>query len=87
MRLQRLFHLFGARLEDIEQIPVTTFEIFEHVRQLLRGGFGIEAKNSVDDMIGPELIGCVEVTGLRRRFERPDDDPGRIRPQIQGLTI
>jgi hypothetical protein len=87
MWLQRLFHLLGARLEDIEQIPVTAFEIFEHVRQLLRCGFGIEAKNSVDDMIGPDLIGCVEVTGLRRRFERPDDDPGRIRPQIQGLTI
>jgi hypothetical protein len=82
MWLQRLFHLSGARLEDIEQVPVTTFEIFEHIRQLSRGSFGIEAKNSVDDMIGPDLIGWVEVTGLRRRFERPDDDPGRIRPQI-----
>lgn len=82
MWLQRLFHLSGARLEDIEQVPVTTFEIFEHVRQLPFGRFGIEAKNSVDDMIGPDLIGWVEVTGLRRRFERPDDDPCRIRPQI-----
>ena len=82
MWLQRLFHLSGARLEDIEQVPVTTFEIFEHVRQLSRGSFGIEAKNSVDDMIGPDLIGWVEVTGLRCRLERPDDDPGRIRPQI-----
>jgi len=25
---------FGSRLEDIEQVSVTTFEIFEHVAQL-----------------------------------------------------
>ena len=31
MRCKRLFHLFGARLEDIEQISVTAFKIFEHI--------------------------------------------------------
>ena|SRR5713226_229263 len=79
---QRLFHIRSARLEDIEQIPVTTFKIFEHVAQLLRSSFGIEAKNPVDDMIGPDLISWVEVSGFSRRFEGPDDDPGRIRAQI-----
>ena len=82
MRLERLFHLRRASLEEVEQIPVTTFEIFEHVCQLLRGSFGIEAKNPVDDMIGPDLIGWVEVSGFSRRFEGPDDDPRRIRAQI-----
>ncbi len=82
MRLERLFHLRGARLEDIEQIPVTTFEIFEHLAQLLRGSFGIEPKNPVDDMIGPDLVGWIEVSGFSRRFEGSDDDPGRIRAQI-----
>ena len=72
-----VFHFCGARLEDIEQIPVTTFEILEHLAQLLRGGFGIEPKNPVDDMIGPDLVGGIEVSGLSRRFEGPDDDPGR----------
>src|SRR6266850_956881 len=40
MRLERLFHLRGAGLEEIEQIPVTTLEIFEHIAQLPLGCFG-----------------------------------------------
>src|SRR5580658_10032957 len=82
VRCQRLLHIDGARLEDIEQVPVTTFEIFENVCQLLRGRFSIEPQNPVDDMIGSDLIGWVEVSGLSRRFEGPDDDPGRIRAKI-----
>ena len=31
MRLECLFHLRGARLENIEQISVTAFKIFKHV--------------------------------------------------------
>jgi hypothetical protein len=80
MRLQRLFHIRSARLEDVQQIPVTAFEIIEHVRQLSRGSFGIEPKNPVDDMIGPGLIGRVEVSGFS--LEGPDHDPGWIRAQI-----
>ena len=82
MRHERLFHLCGARLEDIEQVSVTPFEIVEHVAQLLRGSFGIEPKNPADDVVGPGLIGWVEVSGFSRRFEGSDDDPGRIRAQI-----
>jgi hypothetical protein len=40
-------------------ISVTTFEIFEHVAQLLRGSFGIEPKYSVDDVVRPSPIGWV----------------------------
>ena len=40
MRLERLFHLGGARLEDLEQVPVTAFEILEHFGQLPRGSPG-----------------------------------------------
>ena len=87
MRLERLFHLRSAGLEEIEQIPVTTFEIFEHVAQLLRGSFGIEPKYPVDNMIGPDLIGRVEVARLSRRLEGPDDDPSRVRAQIQDLAV
>jgi hypothetical protein len=81
MRLQRMFHIRGSRLEDIEQIPMTTLEIFEHFAQLLRGNFDIEPKNPADDMIGPDLVGWVEVAGFGRRFEGPDDNSGRIRAQ------
>ena len=87
VRRQRLFHIRSARLENIEQIPVTTIKIIEHVCQLLFSSLEIEAKNPVDDVIGPGLIGGVEVSGLSRRFEGPDDHPGRIRAQIQGLAI
>lgn len=81
MRLERLFHLSSARLEDVDQISVTTFEIVEHLVQLLRSSFGIEPKNSADDMVGPSLIGRIEVSGFSRRFEGSDDDSGRIRAQ------
>ena len=54
-------------------VPVTTFEILDHVAQLLRGSCCIELKNSADDMVGPSLIGWVEVSGFSRRFEGSDD--------------
>ena len=79
MRLQRHFHFCCARPEDLKQISVTTFEIFEHLSQLPGGSLGLEPQNSVDDMIGPDFVSCIEVAGLSRRLERPHDDPGRIR--------
>ena len=79
MWFERVFHLRRAGLEDLQQVPVTTFEIFEHIAQLLRRCFGIEPKNPVDDVVGPGLIGWIEVSGFSRRFEGSDDDPGRIR--------
>ncbi len=82
MRLERLFHVCRTRLEDIEQSPVTTFEILDHVAQLLRGSCCIELKNhvaqllrgsccielknSADKMVGPSLIGWVDVSGFSR---------------------
>src|SRR6266852_4214498 len=83
MRFERVFHLFGARLEDIEQISVTAIKIFEHIAQLMRGSFGIKSKNSADDMVGSDLVGGVEVPGFSRWLERSDDDSGGIRAQIQ----
>ena len=52
MRLQCLFHLDSTRLEDLEKVPVTTFEVFEHVRQLLFSSVRLEPQNPADDMIG-----------------------------------
>ena len=87
MWLERLLHLCGARFKNIEQIPVATLEVFEHLAQLLRGSFGIEPNNPADDMVGPSLIGWVQVSGFSRRFERSDDDSGGVRAQIQCLAI
>jgi hypothetical protein len=44
MRLQRPLHLDGAPLEDLEQVPMPTFEVLEHVGQLLLGGMGARPK-------------------------------------------
>lgn len=82
MRLQRLFHLCSARLEDLEQVAVATFEIFEHFGELARGNPVFELKDPADDMIGPGLVCRVEVSRLSRRFEGSDDDPGGIRTQM-----
>ena len=87
MWLERLFHLRRTRFEEIEQIPVATFEILEHIAELSRGCFGIKPKNPFDNMVGPDLVGWIEVAGLSRRFEGSDDDPGRIRAQIQVLAV
>ncbi len=87
MRLKRVLHLCGARFKNIEQVPVATCEVFEHLAQLLRGSFGIESKYPVNDMIGADFVGRVEVARLSRWFEGPDDDPGRIRAQIEALAI
>jgi hypothetical protein len=87
MWLERVLHLGGARFKNVEQVPVTTCEVFEHLAQLLRGSFGIEPKHPVNDMIGPDFVGRVEIARLSRRFERPDDDPGWIRAQIEALAI
>src|ERR1700716_106791 len=79
VRLKCLFHLRSARLEEIEQIPVTAFEIFEHITELPLGCVGTEPKHPVDNMIGPDLVGWIEVAGFSRRLEGSDDDSGRVR--------
>ena len=82
MWLERVFHFRGARLEDIDQIPVTAFEIVEHIAQLLLGGVGIEPNYPVDYMISPNLVGEIEVSGFSCWFEGSDDDPCGVRAQI-----
>ena len=62
-------------------------EIFEHIRQLYGRGVRIEPDDPVDDMVGARLVRRIEVARLDRRFERAHDDPGRIRAQIQRLSV
>ena len=87
VRCERVLHLGGAHFKDVEQVAVAACEIIKHLVQLLRGGDGIEPKHPLNDMIGSNPVGRIEIARLSRRFEGPDDDPGRIRPQIEALTI
>ena len=82
MRCESLFHLRGAAFEYIEKIAMPAFKIFEHVAQLLQAGFGIELKYPVYYVVGPGLIGWVEIPRFSRRLERTHDDPGGIWTQI-----
>src|SRR5207248_8010624 len=70
MRRQRILHVCGAPLENIEQVSMAAFKVFEDVGQLLLGSTGIEPKNPANDMVGPNLGGWIEVPGFSRRFER-----------------
>jgi hypothetical protein len=87
MWFERVLHLRGARLENVEQVPVSAPEVLKYLAQLLRGSFGIKPKHPANDMIGTDLVSRVEVARLSRRFEGPDDDPGRIWAQIEALAI
>ena len=87
MRRKRIFHFSGAGLEDIDQVPVAALEILEYFAQLLRSSIGTEPQNPADDMVGPDLVDRIEVSGFSRWFEGSDDDPRRIRTQIQNLAM
>jgi hypothetical protein len=77
-------HAAPARLP---QIPVPPLEGIEHVAQLLFGSLGIETKHSANNIIGPNLIGGVEISRFCCRFERSNENPCWIRAQIQALAI
>lgn len=87
MRLERLFHVRRARFEDLDQVSMAPLEVFENIRKLPLGIVAIEPNNTVDDMIGPGLVRWIEVPRLSRRLEGSDDDPRRIGPQIEVLTV
>src|SRR5256885_9432537 len=44
-------------------------------------------KNPADDMVGPGLVGWVEVSGFSRRFEGSHHDPGGIWTQVPDLSV
>src|SRR5437763_1916755 len=48
MRRERVFHLGGTRLENVQQVPMPAFEILQDVAQLPGGRVGIEPENPVD---------------------------------------
>ena len=87
MRCEGILHLGGAGFKNIEQVAVPAFEVLKHLVQKPRGVLGVEPKHPVDNMIGTDLVGRIEVPWLSRRLEGPDYDPGRIRAQIKALTV
>jgi hypothetical protein len=58
-------------------------EVLKHLAQLLRGRLGIKPEHPANDMIGTDLVGRIEVSGLSRWLEGPYDDPRRVRAKVQ----
>ena len=82
VRHQRLFHVSGARLEDLEKIAMTPVEVFQNFGQMMHRNACLKAKHPVDDVVGSGLVRGVEISWFCRRLKRSDDDPGRIWPEI-----
>ena len=81
------FHLFCAGFELGQQVAMPALEILQNLPQLRRCVFRAQGQNAVNDMVGPGLVGGVQVARLGGRLERPHDDPGRIGPQIERLPV
>jgi hypothetical protein len=80
-------HFVGAGLELSKQIGVSSLEVFQDIRKLRRRVLGAQGQNTVNDMIGPGLVGGIQIARFRGRLERPHDDPRRIRPKIESLPV
>lgn len=80
-------HLGGPRLEDRKQVSVPAIEVLEHLGQLSGPGIGIEPQDPIDDMVGSDPIGRVEIPRLGGRLEGSNDDPCRIGAQVERLTV
>ena len=62
-------------------------EILQDIGELAGNGYRIECENPVDDMIGPCLVGRVEITGFSRRLERANNYPRGVWAQIERLPV
>jgi hypothetical protein len=66
---------------------MAALEILEHIGELACGARFIEGQHPIDNVVGAGLVGRPKVLRLRLRFEWSDDDPSRIRPEMEGLPI
>jgi hypothetical protein len=82
-----VLHLIRPSLEYREQIPVAPLEILQNLGQQGRRPARIERQSPVNYMVRPFSVRDIEITRFHRRSERTYYDPGRIRAQIQALTV
>ena len=82
-----VFHFIGAGLELRQQVAMPALEILQDIRQLRRRVLGIQRQNTVNDMVGPGLVGGIQVARFRGRLEGPHDNPGRIGTKIESLPV
>jgi len=62
-------------------------EVLQHIGKLTRSSRFIQAKDTIDNVIGARFVARTKVLRLGRRLERPNDDPSRIRSEVECLPI
>ena len=87
MRRQSVFHVIGARLECRQQVAMTALEILKDTGQLAGCCFRIQSQDTIDDVIRPRLVDCVEIPWFGRRPERAHEHPGWVRAQPERLPV
>ena len=66
---------------------MSSLEVLQDIRQLGRRVLAAQGQDTVNNVIGPALVGGIEVSGFGGRLERPHDNPGRIGTKIESLTV
>src|SRR5579859_2541223 len=87
MRREGCLHLVGTKLERLQQVAMPALEVLQHIRQLVCRLLRVEIENALHDMVGPRLVGRVEVSRFGRRLERAYDDACRVGAEMERLPI
>jgi hypothetical protein len=70
---------------DNEVLSLRENKVLEHIGKLSGGGRLVEHHHAIDDLIGACLVVRTEILRLGQGFKRPDNNAGRIGPEIEGL--
>src|SRR3569833_1283727 len=81
------FHLVRARLEGLEQIAMPPDKILQHLREEAGNARGVQCHDAIHDVVRARLVRRVVIPRLGRRLEWPNDDPRRIRAQMECLSV
>ena len=80
-------HFVRTRLERPQQMAVPALKILKNFGQLVVRRLGIEPKDPLDDMVRPRFVRGIEIPRFGCGLVRAHDDSGRIRAQIESLTV
>ena len=87
VRHERSFHLMRLCLECLQEVAMAPDKIFEHLCELAADGGGIQTQYAFDNAIRAGFVDWVQIPGLGRRPEWPDDHARGIGMQMENLPI
>lgn len=84
---QGIFHLNGTRLEDLQQVAVTTEEILEYLGKLAGDRRRVQRQYAFDNVVRARLVCRIQVARFGCRPEWPHEDPSRVGTQMQCMSV